>query len=187
MKHLCCAPYPPSSNGAIEWLVQTVKQALKSGQSQRVPLQTSLATFLMQYRSTLHATTGVSPGSLFFSRPLRNRLDLLKPDIAARVCNKQADQKNYMIDIAEFAVGQTVMALNMREGSKWRPGVVVEQLGPLTYLVEVQGGFKWKRHSDHLCDGSGVPPALQVTNSDEDISDDTYYPSPQNSVSLSDD
>ena len=45
-----------------------------------------------------------------------------------------------MIDIAKFdsdAVGQTVMALNMREGPKWRPGV-----------VEVHGGLKWKRHSD---------------------------------------
>ena len=57
------------------------------------------------------------------------------------------------------------MALNMREGPKWRPGVVVEQLGLLTYLVEVrmQGGFKWKMHSDHLCDGSGVAPDLLAT------------------------
>ena len=29
--------------------------------------------------------------------------------------------------------------------------VVVEKLGPLTYLVEAQGGFKWKRRN-----GSGV-------------------------------
>ena len=55
VKHLRCAPYHPSSNGAVERLVQTVKQALKSGQSQGVSLETSLATFLMQYRSTLRA------------------------------------------------------------------------------------------------------------------------------------
>ena len=66
-----------------ERLVQTVKQALKSGQSQGVPLETSLATFLMQYRSTPHATTGLSPGSLVCGRPLHNCLDLLKPDVAA--------------------------------------------------------------------------------------------------------
>ena len=29
-------------------------------------------------------------------------------------------------------------------------------------LVEVQGGLKWKRHSDHLRDGSGVPPELAI-------------------------
>ena len=83
VKHLCCAPYHPSSNGAVERLVQTVKQALKSGQSQGVSLETTLATFLMQYRSTPRATTGVSPASLFFGHPLRNCLDLLKPDVAA--------------------------------------------------------------------------------------------------------
>lgn len=61
------------------------------------------------------------------------------------------------------------MALNMREGPKWRPGVVVEQLGPLTYLVEVKGGFKWKKRIDHLRDGSGVPTDLQVNDLDEEI------------------
>ena len=60
----------------------------------------------------------------------------------------------------------------------------MEQLG---LLVEVQGGFKWKRHSDHLHDGSGVPTDLQVTDLDEEISDDTYCPSPPNSSSPSDD
>ena len=76
------------------------------------------------------------------------------------------------------------MALNMRERPKWRPGVVVEQLGPLTYLVEVQGGLKWKRHSDHLRDGSGVPPELLTTDLNDEILDDTYYP---NSVPSSND
>ena len=95
LQHLRCAPYHPSSNGAVERLVQSVKQALKSGQSQGVSLETTLATFLMQYRSTPHATTGVSQASLFFGRPLRNCMDLLKPEVAARVCNKQANQKNY--------------------------------------------------------------------------------------------
>ena len=79
------------------------------------------------------------------------------------------------------------MALNMREGPKWRPGVVVEQLGPLTYLVEVHGGLKWKRHSDHLCDGSGVPLELLTTDLNEEILDDTYYPHQSNSVPRSND
>ena len=77
------------------------------------------------------------------------------------------------------------MALNMREGPKWRPGVVVEQLGPLTYLVEVQEGLKWKRHSDHLCDGSGVQPELLTTDLNDEILDDTHYPPQSNSVSTS--
>ena len=42
----------------------------------------------------------------------------------------------------------------------------------LTYLVEVQGGLKWKRHSDHLRDGSGVPPELLTTDLNDEILDD---------------
>ena len=48
----------------------------------------------------------------------------------------------------------------------------------------MQGGLKWKRHSDHLRDGSGVPPELLTTDLNDEILDDTYYP---NSVPLSND
>ena len=29
IKHICCAPYHPASNGAMEHLVQTFKKAMK--------------------------------------------------------------------------------------------------------------------------------------------------------------
>ena len=32
---------------------------------------------------------------------------------------------------------------------KWKPGVVLEKLGPLCYFVEVEGK-RWKRHIDQL-------------------------------------
>ena len=51
----------------------------------------------------------------------------------------------------------------------------------------MQGGFNWKRHTDHLRNGSGVPPDLQATNLDEEILDDTYYPYLPDTGSLSDD
>ena len=47
----------------------------------------------------------------FLKRPLRTRLDLLKPDVNSAVCLEQAKQKNYH-DIrcwgTEYAVGQQV-------------------------------------------------------------------------------
>ena len=61
VKHICCSPYHPSSNGAAEQLVQTVKQALKAGCHKGVSFDRVLASFLLQYRTTPHATTGVSP------------------------------------------------------------------------------------------------------------------------------
>ena len=85
VKHLPTAPYHPASNGEAERFVQTVKQALRSGLQKGVPLERALASFLLQYRVTPHATTGVSPSTMFFGRSLRTRLDLLKPDVGARV------------------------------------------------------------------------------------------------------
>ena len=37
-----------------------------------------------------------------------------------------------------------------RNGPKWLPGVIVEQLGTLTLLVQLDNGMFWKRHVDQL-------------------------------------
>ena len=37
----------------------------------------------------------------------------------------------------EFTVGQSVMTKNFGSGSAWIPGVIVEQIGPLTYVINV--------------------------------------------------
>ena len=34
--------------------------------------------------------------------------------------------------------------------SAWIPGVIVQQRGPLTFLVDVGQGQLWKRHLDHI-------------------------------------
>ena len=43
VKHITTAPYHPSSNGAAEWLVQTVKQAIRAGHQRGEPLERTLA------------------------------------------------------------------------------------------------------------------------------------------------
>ena len=79
-KHLRTTPYHPASNGAAERLVQT-----GSG----TPLEQALASFLLRYRSTPHATTGVPPCTMFLGRSLRTRLDLLTLNVGARVRDRQ--------------------------------------------------------------------------------------------------
>ena len=113
VKHIRCAPYHPSSNGAVERLVQTFKQALKAGKDDCVSLSLHLNNFLLTYRTTQHSTTGCTPASLFLGRPLRTRLDLLKPDLEQRVCKKQAEQVSHHDHHAKyrtFAVDQPVLA-----------------------------------------------------------------------------
>lgn len=171
IRHIRTSPYHPASNGAAERVVQTVKKAIRAGHREGELIEATLARFLLQYRNTPHATTGVSPSSLFFGRALRTRLDLLKPDIGSRVHQRQECQKAYHDRhscVRSFTVGQRVWTRNFREGPRWIMGEVTDILGPLSYLVRVKDGALWRRHVDHLREGSGDLPPQQ---SDEDAPD----------------
>ena len=133
--------------------VQSLKQALKTNISSGRPLSHHLANFLLTYRSSPHATTGVSPCSLFLKRQVRTRFDLLKPNQRSHVMQKQAQQKTEHDRHAkprEFSIGQSVMARNFQSGPKWVPAVIDEKLGPLSYLVKTSQGELWRRHIDSL-------------------------------------
>ena len=60
IKHTKCSPYHPSSNGAVERLVHTFKQAMKAGARDGLSAQHRLDNFLLSYRSTPHSTTGTT-------------------------------------------------------------------------------------------------------------------------------
>ena len=146
VKHIRCAPYHPSSNGAAERFVQTFKQAMKATEKDGLPLSHRLANFLLTYRATPHATTNVAPCALFLNRPLRTRFDLLIPDSNRVVCGKQAEQVTHHDQHAkqrDFIVGQHVMAKNMRGDPKWVPGTISRQLGPVSFEVELDNGLTW--------------------------------------------
>ena len=154
VRHTRCAPYHPVSNGLAERFVQSVKQALKSSVSDGRLLIQRLSSFLLTtYRTTPHATAGVAPCSLFLGRSVRTRLDLLRPNRRTHVLSRQADQKeahDRRAQDREWFVGQSVMARNLRPGPDWVSGVIVERLGPLSYLIETESHQYWKRHADQL-------------------------------------
>ena len=153
VRHIRSSAYHPSTNGAAERMVQTVKHALRSGHQRGDSMEHTLSVFLLQYRSTPHSTTGVSPSSLFLGREVRTRLDLLHPDLASRVYKKQSEQKAYHDQHSRersISLGQSVMVLNLRPGPKWLPGEVINKLGPLTFLVKLSSGIILKRHIDHI-------------------------------------
>ena len=133
VKHIRSAPYYPASNGAAERLVQTIKQAVKSGHRSGIPLERMLASFLLHYRTTPHATTGVAPSSLMFGRIIRTRLDLLMPEVTERVHRKQTQQKEYHdrhSQARELHLNQPVWARSFQEGPQWVEGIVGDRLGP---------------------------------------------------------
>ena len=159
VNHIRSSPYHPSTNGAAERLVQTVMQALRSGCRDGLSLERALASFLLRYRCTPHATTGVSPSSLFLGRSIRTRLDLLKPNVGARVMSQQDKQKAHHdrhSQYRELEIRQPVWARNFREGPRWVQGIVADRIGPLSYLVKLPDGDLWRRHIDHLREGGEV-------------------------------
>ena len=152
IKHIRSAPGHPATNGEAERFVQTFKRALKTGKKYGGSLQTRLSWFLFVYRTTPHATTGVSPAELFVKRQLRTHLDLLHPANQTKVNAQQANQKKYHDQHSrhrQFEVGQSVLAKNLRGEPHWLPGKVIERTGPVSYRVEVRDKI-WRRHTDQL-------------------------------------
>ena len=81
IKHIRTSPYHPASNGEAEWFVQTFKHSRKASRNDTGSLSVKLSRFLLVHRNTPNCTTGVSPAELFMKRPLRTRLELLRPSV----------------------------------------------------------------------------------------------------------
>ena len=77
--------------------VQIFKKEMRKMAQEKLSLEEKLAKVLFSYRATPQSTTGMSPAELLYGRRLRGKLDLLKPDVAARVRQQQARQKDTMI------------------------------------------------------------------------------------------
>ena len=92
IKHMKSPPYHPATNGQAERFVQTLKMKMKSLKQER-DFKHKLARVLLWYRSTPHATTGVSPSELFLQRRIGTHLDLLHPSMENRVFSRQTMQE----------------------------------------------------------------------------------------------
>ena len=154
MKHSRSAPYHPATNGEAERFVQTFKWSLQAGQSDAGTIPQKLSQFLLMYRTTPNATTGVAPAELFLKRKLRTRLDLLRPTVEEHVHEEQKYHDRHS-QSRSYHVGQAVLVRNLRDGAPWLVGCVVEVLGPANYEVEVNGQV-WMRHADQLMVYKGV-------------------------------
>lgn len=155
IKHFRSAPYHPATNGLAERFVQTFKKSIKAMKKENISLQHKIDNFLLAYRNSVHATTNQTPAMLFMHRPLRSRIDLLKPNLRGEVQNKQFSTLSS--DTARsFDLGQQVLARDYR-GDKWTPGRIATRSGPLMYEVDI-GEHTWRRHVDQLLDAQPKTP-----------------------------
>ncbi len=82
---------------------------------------------------------------MLYGRQIRSRLDYLLPDVATHVKSKQTpDQVK-----SSFSDGSTVWVRNYSGPDKWKAGVVLRQLGPVTFEVQV-GTQLYHRHVGQL-------------------------------------
>ena len=149
--HWKSSPYHPSSNKLAEKAVQIVKHGLKKMKDGT--LNDKLSRLLFTYRITPHSTTGISPSELLMGRKLKSRFDLLKPNIAVRVEQKQQEQErthDFHAVSRTFQEGDTVYARDFRQGQSWLTGTIVKCSGPVSYEVKTDDGQLIHRHQDHL-------------------------------------
>lgn len=145
------APYHPASNGQAERGVQSFKVAMKKTTDGSILER--LRRFLFQYRITPHATTGVSPAELLHGRKPKSLLDLVRPDLERRIQTKQWSQKeghDRKAKLREFREYDGVYIKNFRRGPSWVPAIVLERLGPRSYVCELESGRIIKAHVDHI-------------------------------------
>ena len=162
IKHLTSAAYHPSSNGLAERAVQTVKDGLKKMTG---PLEARIPRFLLKYRVTPQATTGIAPAELLMGRRIRTYLDLLYPTIKQRVRSHQMVQKesgDAHTRTRQFNPGDRVLCRNFATGPKWLPGkvlvregkkVVKNRAGSWTNLATSCGSPSQKSSGDRIRHG----------------------------------
>lgn len=168
VKHTTSSVYHPRSNGEAERMVQTFKNAMKKGKGD---LEMRLQTFLSTYRQTPHATTGASPSELLLGRKMRSKFDLILPDVKENVSRAQQKQReNYdkTSKMRAYNEGQKVWVKTFKKGEpKWSVGNIIQTLGPVTYVVEVDGQ-EMKRHIDQILEATSPPksppePKVEIT------------------------
>ena len=69
------------------------------------------------------------------------------------------DKRNSMISIAERGVklGDAESVRNCFRGSKWVPGTIIQETGPLSAPVELEDGMVVRRHQDQLLSRTTEP------------------------------
>ena len=122
--------------------IKHIKQAMRSAKEDHVSLQQKLSTFLLKYRTMPHSLTNETPAKLLLGRNIRTRLDLIKPDLSAKVSSGQDKMKlSIRSGIREFNEGQKVMVRDYRNaGRSWIPAEIQSRTGPLSSTVDTGHG-----------------------------------------------
>ncbi len=123
-----------------------------------------MARFLFNYRRTPQSTTGTFPAQLLLGRPIRSRLDLLRPDLAGKVRGKQKEAHDTHSSDRDLSTGDLVYACNFGRGAPWLPGRIVNQTGPIPFQVQMEEEqLVWRRIKTTSGNALTNPPPEELT------------------------
>ena len=143
--HLTIAPDHPRSNGAAEVMVGIIKSKLQKMMLSGLPIEEATQTFLLDYRSTKHETTGKSPAELHLNRQIATRFDvLLQRKWQQEIQNNPGKRKS------ELQAGDSVLIRQYRQPTKWVRGEVVRPVGAVMAEVASDEHGTQRRHADQL-------------------------------------
>ncbi len=72
--HRKVTPYWPQANAQVERFNRTIEKAMRGTHVEGKDWRKELCTFLLNYRATPHAMTGVSPALLHLGREIRTKV-----------------------------------------------------------------------------------------------------------------
>lgn len=152
IRHTLTPPFHPATNGMAENSVKLVKKRIKLAIMNNDDVDLALSKFLLAYRNSVHAITNETPAKLMFKRPLRSRLDLIRPNIHSEVALKQEKQiLNYGGSKTRILYeGQSVIVRDYRGRNKWIEGSIIKVISIVSYLVKLNNGVIVKRHIDQI-------------------------------------
>lgn len=160
IKLIFSSPWHARSNGCAERMVESFKNMVKKEDPAPSELDLFIARYLLNYRTSKHATTGRCPHEILFKLTPKTIMHRIHPCTSDFVLGKQLDQQDRSVSSQsnkQFFVGDRVLARDYRSSNsnKWILGTIVSRRAPLSFLVEV-GQELWRRHADQLrCPGNG--------------------------------
>ena len=147
MEHVTSPPFCPSSNGLAERGVRVIKDLLKKLGNSNKTVKSRLAQVLLYQRTVPHSLTQVAPSLVLNGRKYLNAHDKVHPKYSNALAQKNHSSKK----MAQFEIGEEVLAINMARGPKWMKAKIVQKLAINVYYVFVpQLGLNWKRHVTQL-------------------------------------
>ena len=118
ISHRRVTPYHPIANGEVERFNRSLKKCIQTAMSEGMDWRVVLQNFLLNYRTTPHSTTGVSPSDLFFGRRIRDKLPSSPTEQSSSVLKQTAQARDEMKKQVHTEVGHNSRSCDKHK-RKW--------------------------------------------------------------------